>query len=443
MLELPADAGWAVHSQSTQLKRCRREVDLTPNRGDCLSLQGLAREVGALYNVAAQLPAITAVPASHETTVNVELAAPQACPRYVGRVIKGVDLNQATPEWMVQRLERSDVRSIDPVVDVTNYVMLELGQPLHAFDLAQIKGGICVRMAKENEQITLLDGQEVTLQDTTLVIADQERALAIAGVMGGEDSGVEVGKTTDIFLESAFFEPIAIAGKARSYGLHTDASHRFERGVDWQLPAQAIERATELLLSIVGGSAGPVTVTEDEQHLPKDQSVTLRAERIKQMFGLSLTDVEIEGLLTPLGLQLTAQGAGVWSVAVPSHRFDISIEVDLLEEIGRLYGYDRLPVRYPAARLAPQAQPEAQAQLPVLRRLLVARGYQEAITYSFIEPKVFNAFHPDLQPLELANPISEELSVMRLLYCLAYLKHCSTIYTVSKSECVCLRAACV
>jgi len=414
LLELAPDAlvGQCIR-EALNLDDVSIEVDLTPNRGDCLSLQGLAREVSALYNSPLKLPTITPVTASHATTVKVELAAPQACPRYVGRVIKGVDLTQATPEWMVQRLERSDVRSIDPVVDVTNYVMLELGQPLHAFDLAQINGGICVRMAQENEHITLLDGQQITLNSNTLVIADQQRALAIAGVMGGEDSGVEVGKTADIFLESAFFEPIAIAGKARSYGLHTDASHRFERGVDWQLPAQAIERATELLLSIVGGSAGPVVVTEDEQHLPVDEPVTLRAERVKQMFGLNLTDTEIEGLLTPLGLQLNAQGAGVWSVAVPSHRFDISIEVDLLEEIGRLYGYDQLPVRYPAARLAPQPQPEGQAQLPVLRRLLVARGYQEAITYSFIEPKLFNAFHPDLQPLALANPISAELSVMR------------------------------
>lgn len=414
LLELPADAvvGQCVR-ECLNLNDAAIEVDLTPNRGDCLSLQGLAREVGALYNVPVQLPVISAVPASHEQTVAVELAAAHACPRYAGRVITGVDLTQPTPAWMVERLQRSDVRSIDAVVDVTNYVMLELGQPLHAFDLAQINGGICVRMAHDNEEITLLDGQEIKLKANTLVIADQQRALAIAGVMGGADSGVEVSKTTDIFLESAFFEPVAIAGKARSYGLHTDASHRFERGVDWQLPAQAIERATELLLSIVGGSAGPTVVTEDAQHLPNTAPITLRAERVKQMFGLSLSDSEIETLLTPLGLQLSAQSAGVWSVAVPSHRFDISIEVDLLEEIGRLYGYDQLPVRYPAARLAPQAQSEAQASLPVLRRLLVARGYQESITYSFIEPELFSAFHPELKALTLANPISAELSVMR------------------------------
>lgn len=414
LLELSADAvvGQCIR-ECLNLNDASIEVDLTPNRGDCLSLQGLAREVGALYNVPVQLPVITAVAASHAQTVAVELAASQACPRYAGRVITGVDLTRPTPAWMVERLQRSDIRSIDAVVDVTNYVMLELGQPLHAFDLARINGSICVRMARDNEEITLLDGQDIKLKANTLVIADQQRALAIAGVMGGADSGVEVGKTTDIFLESAFFEPVAIAGKARSYGLHTDASHRFERGVDWQLPAQAIERATELLLSIVGGSAGPTVITEDAQYLPNTAPIVLRAERVKQMFALSLSDSEIETLLTPLGLQLTAQSAGVWSVAVPSHRFDISIEVDLLEEIGRLYGYDRLPVRYPAARLAPQAQSEAQASLPLLRRLLVARGYQEAITYSFIEPESFSAFHPELKALTLANPISAELSVMR------------------------------
>ncbi len=414
LLELSADAvvGQCIR-ECLNLNDASIEVDLTPNRGDCLSLQGLAREVGALYSVPVQLPVITAVAASHAQTVAVELAASQACPRYAGRVITGVDLTQPTPAWMVERLQRSDIRSIDAVVDVTNYVMLELGQPLHAFDLARINGSICVRMAHDNEEITLLDGQDIKLKANTLVIADQQRALAIAGVMGGADSGVEVGKTTDIFLESAFFEPVAIAGKARSYGLHTDASHRFERGVDWQLPAQAIERATELLLSIVGGSAGPTVITEDAQYLPNTAPIVLRAERVKQMFALSLSDSEIETLLTPLGLQLTAQSAGVWSVDVPSHRFDISIEVDLLEEIGRLYGYDRLPVRYPAARLAPQAQSEAQASLPLLRRLLVARGYQEAITYSFIEPELFSAFHPELKALTLANPISAELSVMR------------------------------
>ena len=313
---------------------------------------------------------------------------------------------------MKTRLERSGVRSIDPAVDVTNYVMLELGQPMHAFDLAQIRGGIRVRMAQAGEPLTLLDGQEVKLNSDTLVIADHERALAIAGVMGGEDSGVDTASTKDLFLESAFFAPIAVAGKARSYGLHTDASHRFERGVDYDLAARAMQRATELLLEIVGGEAGPLIDARDDSAMPQTQQVKLRAERVNSMFGLELTDNEIESLLLPLGLELKAEGAGQWQVDVPSHRFDISIEEDLIEEAGRLYNYDRLPVRYPAARLAPKKKPEARAELPLLRRLLVARGYQEAVTYSFIDEDSYVLFNQQ-PPLKLANPISADLSCMR------------------------------
>ncbi|NLD15105.1 MAG: phenylalanine--tRNA ligase subunit beta [Gammaproteobacteria bacterium] len=414
IIELPADApvGQCLR-EYLNLNDVAIEVDLTPNRGDCLSLIGLAREVGALYNVPVSYPQINEIAASHEQTLSVELQAPQACPRYVGRVIRNVDLNRPTPDWVKTRLERSGVRSIDPAVDVTNYVMLELGQPMHAFDLAQISGGIRVRMAQQDEPLTLLDGQEVKLNSDTLVIADHERALAIAGVMGGEDSGVNVETTKDLFLESAFFDTIAVAGKARSYGLHTDASHRFERGVDWQLAERAIQRATELLLEIVGGEAGPVIDACNSEAMPKTAKINLRADRVNSMFGLELGDSDIETLLKPLGLQLNAQGAGQWQVQIPSHRFDLGIEVDLIEEVGRLYDYDRLPVRYPAARLAPQKKAEARAELPTLRRLLVARGYQEAVTYSFIDEDSFALFSPATQPLKLANPISADLSCMR------------------------------
>jgi len=414
LLELAADApvGQCVREYLNLNDVCI-EVDLTPNRGDCLSITGLAREVGALYNQPVQFTAVQDVPASHEESMRIELLAPQACPRYVGRVIRGVDLTRATPEWMKTRLERSGVRSIDPAVDVTNYVMLELGQPMHAFDLAQINAGIRVRMAEQDEQITLLDGQEIKLNANTLVIADHQQALAIAGVMGGENSGVSIESTKDLFLESAFFAPLAVAGVARSYGLHTDASHRFERGVDWQLAERAMQRATELLLEIVGGEAGPVIHAQSVEHLPQPITVSLRAERVNTMFGLALSDAEIEQLLSPLGLQLDKQAAGKWQVAVPSHRFDISIEVDLIEEIGRLYGYEHLPVRYPAARLAPQAKAEAQASLPILSRILANRGYQEAITYSFIDPDSYALFHPEQPALVLDNPISADLSCMR------------------------------
>lgn len=414
LLELAADApvGQDIR-QYLNLDDASIEIGLTPNRGDCLSLAGLARDVSALYDVPVTRPVVPAVPAAHDEVRSVEVSAPAACPRYLGRVIRNVDLSKPTPLWMVERLRRSDVRSIDAAVDITNYVMLELGQPMHAFDLAEINGGIRVRMAEEGEKLVLLDGQEVALRADTLVIADHTRALAIAGVMGGEHSGVNTEKTRDLFLESAFFEPISVAGKARSYGLHTDASHRYERGVDSQLAREAMERATALLLEIVGGEAGPIVEAVSQQHLPNIAPITLRDERITQMLGLQMDAAQVEQLLNALELTTSANGAGQWTVTVPSHRFDISLEVDLIEELARLYGYNNLPVRYPQARLAPQGKPETRGELPNLRRLLVARGYQEAITYSFIDPKLFELFTPGVEPLVLANPISNDMAAMR------------------------------
>ncbi|QXH33198.1 phenylalanine--tRNA ligase subunit beta [Pseudomonas muyukensis] len=414
LLELAADApvGQDIR-QYLNLDDASIEIGLTPNRGDCLSIAGLARDVSALYDVPVIRPTVPAVPAAHDEVRPVEVSAPAACPRYLGRVIRNVDLSKPTPLWMVERLRRSDVRSIDAAVDITNYVMLELGQPMHAFDLAEINGGIRVRMAEEGEKLVLLDGQEVALRADTLVIADHTRALAIAGVMGGEHSGVNTEKTRDLFLESAFFEPISVAGKARSYGLHTDASHRYERGVDSQLAREAMERATALVLEIVGGEAGPVVEAVSEQHLPNIAPITLRDDRITQMLGMQMEAAQVEQLLNALELKTSASGAGQWTVTVPSHRFDVSLEVDLIEELARLYGYNNLPVRYPQARLAPQARPETRGELPNLRRLLVARGYQEAITYSFIDPKLFELFTPGVEPLLLANPISNDMAAMR------------------------------
>ena len=414
LLELAADAPVGEDIRTyLSLDDASIEIGLTPNRGDCLSIAGLARDVSALYDTPVTRPVVPAVAAAHDEVRPVEVSAPAACPRYLGRVIRNVDLSKPTPLWMVERLRRSDVRSIDAAVDITNYVMLELGQPMHAFDLAEINGGIRVRMAEEGEKLVLLDGQEVALRADTLVIADHTRALAIAGVMGGEHSGVHTEKTRDLFLESAFFEPISVAGKARSYGLHTDASHRYERGVDSQLAREAMERATQLLLDIVGGEAGPVVEAVSEQHLPQVAPVTLRAERITQMLGMEMDPAQVEQLLNALELTTTKSGEGQWTVSVPSHRFDISLEVDLIEELARLYGYNNLPVRYPQARLAPQGKPETRGDLPTLRRLLVARGYQEAITYSFIDPKLFELFSPGVEPLLLANPISSDMAAMR------------------------------
>lgn len=388
------------------------EVDLTPNRGDCLSIAGLAREVGVLNKAPVTEVAINPVAPSIDDQFPVEIQAPQGCARYVGRVIRGIDLAAATPLWMVERLRRSGVRSIDPVVDVTNYVMLELGQPMHAFDLNKLNGGIRVRMADAGEKITLLDGQECTLDTETLVIADHQGPLAMAGIMGGEGSGVSE-STRDIFLESAYFNPLAIAGKARSYGLHTDSSHRFERGVDSELQAKATERATELLLEIVGGQAGPTIEQADQNHLPAARTVRLRPARIKKLLSLDIDASEVEEILTRLGMGVSLNDDASWNVAVPSYRFDVSLEEDLLEELARIYGYNRMPVRTTTATLKLSAQPEARKTLPDLRRLLVARGYQEAITYSFVEPTMLAKFDSKNQPVALANPISADMAVMR------------------------------
>ncbi len=388
------------------------EVDLTPNRGDCLSLSGLAREVGVLNKVSVNAVEIKPVAPQIDDRLPIAIEATAGCPRYVGRVIRGIDLTAQTPLWMQERLRRSGLRSIDPVVDVTNYVMLELGQPMHAFDLNKLEGGVRVRMAETGEKLRLLDGQELQLNADTLVIADHQRALAMAGIMGGEDSGVGA-ETVDIFLESAFFSPIQIAGRARSYGLHTDSSHRFERGVDHQLQLNATERATQLLLDIVGGQPGPVTEVADSAELPKPLQVPLRAHRIRKLLALDIADQEVEEILTRLGMEVSAVEPGSWSVKVPSYRFDVALEEDLLEELARIYGYNNLPVRPTTATLALKPKAEIKKTLPELRRLLVNRGYQEAITYSFIEPGLQQLFDRQHQAVALANPISADMAVMR------------------------------
>ncbi|WP_439135897.1 phenylalanine--tRNA ligase subunit beta [Pseudomaricurvus sp.] len=387
------------------------EVDLTPNRSDCLSVKGIARDVAVLNRLELREPKITPVAATIDDVLKVSLNAGEACSRYVGRVIRGVDVSQSSPLWMQEKLRRAGIRSIDAIVDVTNYVLLELGQPMHAFDLNTLKGGIQARMADDGEKLTLLDGQEVELKADTLVIADDENAVAMAGIMGGEASSV-TSETKDIFLESAFFFPVAIAGRARNYGLHTDSSHRFERGVDYKLQAVAIERATQLLLDIVGGEAGPVTEVENE-YAPKDREVSLRRSRILSGLGFSMDDDEVVDILTRLGLEMSVKADSGWRFKVPSYRFDIDIEEDLLEELARVYGYNRLPTKSLSADLSIPMQYEARIGLSAVRSQLVARGYQEAITYSFVEPKLLKHFDPDAEPVELQNPISADMAVMR------------------------------
>lgn len=410
--ELPHDAPVGADLREyLDLNDAIIEVDLTPNRSDCLSVKGIAREVGVLNRVLVNSPAINAVAASIEDVLPVTLNAGEACSRYVGRVIKNIDISRPSPAWLQDKLQRAGLRSIDAVVDVTNYLLIELGQPMHAFDLATLVGGINVRLAADGEKLVLLDDQEVTLTANTMVIADNEKALAIAGVMGGKASAVN-SATRDLFLESAFFNPISIAGRARQYGLHTDSSHRFERGVDYQLQVDAIERATELLLAIVGGEAGPL-VHEVNEFLPQERSVTLRKARIVSGLSLEMADADVLDILTRLGLEVTSQDEQGWTLTVPSYRFDISIEADLLEELARVYGYNRLPTRSLAAPMSIEMRPEIKLGLPALRRQLIARGFQEAITYSFIEPKMSALFDPVVEPVALRNPISADMAVMR------------------------------
>lgn len=387
------------------------EVDLTPNRGDCLGIRGIAREVGVLTQTAVTEHKPQPLTPEISDTLPIKLSAPQACPRYLGRIIKGINPQAKTPDWMVKYIERSGVRAIDPVVDVTNFVLLELGHPMHAFDLKQVEGGIDVRMAKQGEKLTLLDGQEVELTDDTLLIADHNKPLAIAGVMGGEHSGIN-SETDNIFLESAYFDPIAIAGRARQYGLHTDASHRYERGVDFELQRTAMERATELLLEIVGGQPGDIIEAVDHDAMPTKRHLRLRRQRIERVVGFPFADDQVEDILTRLGLKLTANADG-WDVVVPSFRFDIDNEESLIEELVRVYGYNKLPSRKPQAEMAMFDQPENRVWKNDMRDVLVKRGYQEVITYSFVEPEFQLQLHPGIKPLPLMNPISSEMAVMR------------------------------
>ena len=422
ILELPQDApiGNCVR-EYLDLNDVTIDVDLTANRGDCLGMKGLAREVGVLNALAVKEPEIKTMAATIDDVREITIEAGIACPRYLGRVIKNINANATTPLWMVEKLRRCGTRSIDPVVDVTNYVLLELGHPMHAFDLTKIEGGINVRFAKKDETLVLLDENEVKLKEDTLVIADspangEGKALAIAGIFGGLHSGVTA-QSTDIFLESAFFAPLAILGKARQYGLHTDASHRYERGIDPELQREAMERATELLLDIVGGEAGPVVEAKSDSDIPQSKQVMLRREKLDGRIGHYINDETVTGILTRLGFTVSESGveqSKQWQVVVPAYRFDIKIEVDLIEEVARIYGYNNIPNVSPKATLAMCEQKEAQLNVSKLRQTLVYRDYQEAITYSFVDPKVQSLIHPNKDVMTLPHPISSEMSVMRL-----------------------------
>jgi phenylalanyl-tRNA synthetase beta chain len=387
------------------------ELDITPNRGDCFSLLGVAREVGANYNMAFTLPKITPT-ASIGKPIQTRVINPKACPKYLTRAIRGIDNSVQTPKWLADKLIRSAQATHSPVVDITNYVLMELGQPMHAFDLAKISGKIDVRNAKSGESIDLLNDTTVDLNADTLVIADENSTLAIAGIMGGKNSATQI-NTCDILLESAFFEPVSIAGKARNYGLHTESSLRFERGVDFNITELAMARATQLIVEICGGEASEISSNIDTSALPKLAAITITQAHIQRILGFELDSGWIEEKFINLDFEISAKTSNSWTIIPPSFRFDIRIPADLIEELARLYGYDKLPVQKLSLDANISPLKEAQIDKYDAMQTLVGRGYQEVITYSFISEKYQNLINPDAQKIRLANPISADMSIMR------------------------------
>jgi len=412
LMELPTDAPVGTDIREyLNLDDQIIEVDLTPNRGDCLSIAGVAREV-AVLNKMDMNPLSFDYPQEDSTQkMPILVEAVEDCPRYLGRVIEGLDSRVQTPEWMQERLNKSGLRPINPIVDVTNYVLMELGHPMHAFDLGKLDSGIIVRRAKDKEKLTLLDEKEIELSSAELVIADHSKALALAGIMGGLQSSVS-DQTTDILLECAYFQPIAIAGKARHFGMQTDSSHRFERGVNPQQLELAMQRATQLLLEICGGKAGPIEQVEATDNVPVNNTILLRKSQLDRILGVILAEDQVEDILTRLGMDIVKTG-DAWEVTAPGFRFDIAIEADLIEEVGRIFGYNNLPTKAFKGDMRMQEVSELEADQNDIHQRLFERGYQEVITYSFVDPRIQSQLDPEASPVALANPISSDMSVMR------------------------------
>ncbi|HEX7375155.1 MAG TPA: phenylalanine--tRNA ligase subunit beta, partial [Steroidobacteraceae bacterium] len=413
LLELPAEltTGESLVT-ALQLDDTLLEINLTPNRGDCMSIRGIAREAATLTGAALHELQIEPVAAASSETFPVELTPGAGCPRFASRVIRGLERGARSPGWMQERLRRAGLRPISAAVDVTNYVMLELGQPMHAYDLREIDRAIVVRRARAGEPLKLLDGREIVLDESILVIADRSKPIGMAGVMGGDHSGIG-DDTTDVLLEVAYFDPATIAGRGRRFGLVTDASQRFERGVDPSLQERALERATRLLCACAGGMPGPAQLAELSSELPVRAAVTLRPERARALIGAQISDAAIAKILAGLGMQVAADGA-TWRVIPPSWRFDVAIEEDLVEEIARVHGFNQIPEAIQPARKGMPALTETRVASDTAADILVQRGYHEAITYSFVEPGVQALFFPGEDALTLANPISAELAAMRL-----------------------------
>jgi phenylalanyl-tRNA synthetase beta chain len=410
LLALPADAQPGVDVRGLlDLDDQLITLKLTPNRGDCLSLRGIAREVAILTGTALTVPVVVTAKATLDEKRKILLQDTVACPRYCGRVIRGINAKARTPDWMVRRLERCGLRSISAIVDITNFVMLELGQPLHAFDNRAIEGEVIVRRARKGEHLRLLNGQEVELTPEVLLIADSKKPLALGGIMGGEASAVS-GSTVEVFLEAAWFNPSAVAGRTRRFALSSDAAFRFERGVDFAATAEASERATQLIFDVCGGAAGPIS--EAVATLPQRKPVRLRSGRASKIIGLQFSDEQIAGLLERLQLP-HARSGGEFAVTPPSYRFDLEIEEDMVEEIARLHGYDNIPSRPPQAALAMLAVPEGRRPLSELKRILVGREYFEVVNFSFVEAQWERDFCGNAEPIALENPIAAQLDVMR------------------------------
>ncbi|WP_336031387.1 phenylalanine--tRNA ligase subunit beta [Acinetobacter pittii] len=411
LLELPADAPVGVNIREyLKLDDNVIDISITPNRGDCFSIRGIAREIAVINQLQMNEPDIKSVDATIADEKKVVIST-EGAPRYLGRVIKNVNVKAATPEWMEQALARSGIRTHSILVDVTNYVLMELGQPMHAFDLAKIEGTVHVRQAQPQEKLQLLNDQEVELQEDIMVIADDQKALAIAGIMGGLASSV-TDDTTDIFLESAFFAPLAIAGRARRFGLHTDSSQRYERGVDFELPLIAMNRASQLIQELAGGEFGPITVVEKTEILPKREAIELKQAQVDQLLGYQLTADFIADALTRLGCEVTVKAEGEWNVVPPSHRYDMAIYQDLIEEVARIDGYDNIQISLPSMDVQ-LAKYQDRFEIAELRQTIVTLGYQEAISFSFADAKLEKQLNPQVNPLMLANPISSDLAAMR------------------------------
>lgn len=411
LLELPADAPVGINIREyLKLDDNVIDISITPNRGDCFSIRGIAREIAVINQLQMDEPEIKSVDATITDEKKVVISTDGA-PRYLGRVVKNVNIKAATPEWMEQALARSGIRTHSILVDVTNYVLMELGQPMHAFDLAKIEGTVHVRQAKPQEKLQLLNDQEVELQEDIMVIADDQKALAIAGIMGGLASSV-TDDTVDIFLESAFFAPLAIAGRARRFGLHTDSSQRYERGVDFELPLIAMNRASHLIQELAGGEFGPITVAEKTDLLPKREAIELKQNQVDQLLGYQVAAEFITDALTRLGCSVTVKAEGEWSVVPPSHRYDMAIYQDLIEEVARIDGYDNIQISLPSMDVQ-LAKYQDRFEIAQLRQTVVTLGYQEAISFSFADAKLEKQLNPQVNPLMLANPISSDLAAMR------------------------------